>query len=497
MKHSLLYFTLILLFTICTGKATAQESEDPRTAIPTGAWTVLGDGNYYEDVFTVNLHWEKGANWIVTVEESVEQPGWYRFIAYGDACPKAIIDATIGQPDNESYMYINATDPDKAFIPVCTFGNRYNICSYVTENNFDSQKYLKLSDGVISGSEGCIAYQLKGAGDKWTLGNFFSNFKLVLPQSEWKDYRFKIKADKSCAEDNVFRYEITNIGPDISSFRAFVKPGYFSGSENEISEAYNNGKPVEAGENTCTAAERGRYTLIVIACNDNGEAASAESTYFYVMDDEADQWLPAGTAVYYEDVLGSIYPDMETEKLNVEVEINKDRPGYYRLVEPYKEHPYFLYYTSMYRPHKKHKHYLYVNAEDPKAVYIEDYPAGVNLGYGDASILSMAYINLCNGMTKDEISALKLFGELSGREITFPENSLVLVERLYKNGMFVSSPAKMFRITLPESAGIDDVAADNDTPVEYFNLQGVRIDNPSNGIFIRRQGHKSEKVVIR
>lgn len=41
------------------------------------------------------------------------------------------------------------------------------------------------------------------------------------------------------------------------------------------------------------------------------------------------------------------------------------------------------------------------------------------------------------------------------------------------------------------------VANDADAPVEYFNLQGVRVANPEGGLFIRRQGSKVEKVVIR
>lgn len=38
---------------------------------------------------------------------------------------------------------------------------------------------------------------------------------------------------------------------------------------------------------------------------------------------------------------------------------------------------------------------------------------------------------------------------------------------------------------------------DADAPVEYFNLQGVRVANPENGLYIRRQGSKVEKIVIR
>jgi hypothetical protein len=47
-------------------------------------------------------------------------------------------------------------------------------------------------------------------------------------------------------------------------------------------------------------------------------------------------------------------------------------------------------------------------------------------------------------------------------------------------------------------SGIEGVAADSqDAPVEYYNLQGVRVSNPGTGLYIRRQGTKVEKVAIR
>lgn len=44
--------------------------------------------------------------------------------------------------------------------------------------------------------------------------------------------------------------------------------------------------------------------------------------------------------------------------------------------------------------------------------------------------------------------------------------------------------------------GIADITVDENAPVEYFNLQGIKIsaDDATNGIFIRRQGGKSVKV---
>ena len=38
---------------------------------------------------------------------------------------------------------------------------------------------------------------------------------------------------------------------------------------------------------------------------------------------------------------------------------------------------------------------------------------------------------------------------------------------------------------------------DNDGPVEYFNLQGVRVAEPVSGIYIRRQGTSVSKIVVR
>jgi hypothetical protein len=42
-----------------------------------------------------------------------------------------------------------------------------------------------------------------------------------------------------------------------------------------------------------------------------------------------------------------------------------------------------------------------------------------------------------------------------------------------------------------------DSLLDNAAPVEYYNLQGQRVSNPANGLFIRRQGNNVTKVVIR
>ncbi len=46
--------------------------------------------------------------------------------------------------------------------------------------------------------------------------------------------------------------------------------------------------------------------------------------------------------------------------------------------------------------------------------------------------------------------------------------------------------------------GVEDIIADeNNGEVEFFNLQGVRVANPENGVYIRRQGNKATKVLVK
>lgn len=44
---------------------------------------------------------------------------------------------------------------------------------------------------------------------------------------------------------------------------------------------------------------------------------------------------------------------------------------------------------------------------------------------------------------------------------------------------------------------VENVSVDAEAPVEYYNLQGVRIANPTSGLYIRRQGTTATKVMIK
>jgi len=55
----------------------------------------------------------------------------------------------------------------------------------------------------------------------------------------------------------------------------------------------------------------------------------------------------------------------------------------------------------------------------------------------------------------------------------------------------------MPKLYTKSQTGITDITADEDAPVEYYNLQGIRVANPENGIYVRRQGNSVSKVYVK
>lgn len=85
------------------------------------------------------------------------------------------------------------------------------------------------------------------------------------------------------------------------------------------------------------------------------------------------------------------------------------------------------------------------------------------------------------------------FNKFTTRDIAYKTGTLRVT---YTPGKKDASAVKTLQILDAETVtGIDIIDVDSDAPVEYFNLQGVRIANPLAGqILIRRQGDKVEKI---
>lgn len=53
-------------------------------------------------------------------------------------------------------------------------------------------------------------------------------------------------------------------------------------------------------------------------------------------------------------------------------------------------------------------------------------------------------------------------------------------------------------VRLWEIAGVENVSVDDYVPIEWFTIQGIRIDKPcAPGIYIRRQGRHASKFCVK
>jgi hypothetical protein len=60
---------------------------------------------------------------------------------------------------------------------------------------------------------------------------------------------------------------------------------------------------------------------------------------------------------------------------------------------------------------------------------------------------------------------------------------------------FVVSLKDMTLVVTKATTGIESIEADKNAPAIYYNLQGVEVANPENGVYIKKQGNKVTKVV--
>ncbi len=72
---------------------------------------------------------------------------------------------------------------------------------------------------------------------------------------------------------------------------------------------------------------------------------------------------------------------------------------------------------------------------------------------------------------------------------------------VYKYFVRKKGSADTFEFTITfntkDDDSVDAIASEENAPAEYYNMQGVRVANPDNGIYIVRRGSKVSKTVIR
>lgn len=250
----------------------------------------------------------------------------------------------------------------------------------------------------------------------------------------------------------------------------------------------------------------GKYTLVYLTYKADG------TTYQYsTVDLEYDPyWVTLGDALFTDGFISKFLEVDMTQNLglkldeadftySVKIQQSTTKPGLYRLVNPYgASSPYYDINFSNINLDKKKTYYLTIDASNPDQVTIPYSDSGFFYGQTPLVLYSEAYDYLNDGYDATEVPS-HYWGKLSDGVITFPEGTGEADAPLSLKLM--TSPASVYgralTVKLPSSSVSEIEADDSEAPVEYFNLQGVRVTDPANGIFIRRQGSDVTKVVVR
>ncbi len=224
----------------------------------------------------------------------------------------------------------------------------------------------------------------------------------------------------------------------------------------------------------------------------------------------AEGWVDAGTGIFVDGwQIGAYGVNPADFPYEVQLEKNVDEPGLYRIVNPYGPNcPIYSYNADT-----EASGYILFSIADPAFVMVYPYT------YSGLTDSQGAYLNtnpegyfyiLSNGsLTKEEIVSEtgitpSSFDEATGT-VTFRNNRFGTTAQPDKLYFWTDESGNAIvydgSLVIKDWAGIEAVGMDKaaDAPVEYFNLQGMRVDNVegTNGIYIRRQGDKVSKVYVK
>lgn len=203
-----------------------------------------------------------------------------------------------------------------------------------------------------------------------------------------------------------------------------------------------------------------------------------------------EQWVSCGMCSYTDDFINAMFINAGCQTYEVEVQESASTRHLYRLINPYGA----AYPLNSPGDYDADNHYMIIHAEDPSKVYIEEFASGMNwMNYGEIYLNSEAWMQMQTADISEIDSAI--FGTLKDDTITFPTGALCIAVK--RNGPLEYESANLngrFSLRIP-GAGVENVASD-DAPAEYYNLFGHPVENPSQGIFIRRQNGTSTLIAL-
>ncbi|MBD5177867.1 MAG: hypothetical protein HDT04_04485 [Bacteroidales bacterium] len=177
-----------------------------------------------------------------------------------------------------------------------------------------------------------------------------------------------------------------------------------------------------------------------------------------------------------------------TKTFKTTIQACADYPGIYRILNPLK-----MTYEA-----------LKINSTSPALVFDASDPTDVLIALSDSGLSSNAagyflyfsssYLYAMQDVQTPAEERVVLKSDGNNYELYAKGESLRMFTTGDQQFYYCSEKATSFKYTY-DPAGVENVVVnDENAPVEFYNLQGIRVANPDNGIYIRRQGNQATKV---
>lgn len=184
----------------------------------------------------------------------------------------------------------------------------------------------------------------------------------------------------------------------------------------------------------------GKYTVVAVGFDQSNQRIYTTSSVFeFTSVKTEDSFETIGYCLYRDGFVDAFY-NIPFVAWEVEVKEDKNNPGYYRLVDPYKEWP--LNVSSGGKYVLPGKYYLDVDATDPNYVRVAESEIGVQMDprYGAFSAWCAGDLILATGKyTEDQIKQAGYYGKMKDGVITFDPGTLVASMSNYKDGAYHNS----------------------------------------------------------
>lgn len=475
----------------------------------------------------------------VMVQEDADNPGYYRIVNPWLMYPLGKIISMQGGTltvSDDIVIEIDATDPDQVIIPLCNIGvddgdGPIYIGSLLglmeTVEGIDPIKASMMA-GVLE--DNCISFSFPTSilmiqGSDVYASNLNGSFALILPGGELPvDYTVDIEIENiMCPEDGIYTM-YADCDDRIPAVAYGLSYGIRSADVDAVVENGLTCKPGDTIEVSVSEIDASHVYVIFASLDEDGEWQDYDYRCLYTVGDCQDKWKNIGVADMTEGLISSVYKKdgIMPETFKVDIEEHVDKPGYYRLVDPYKN---WSYAESKGSDHSHH-HYLYINATDPNNVYFEPSVLGVSDPVHGEFAVKSQFSDRGDFLGFD---AIKRRGEtsdgfLKDGVITFGADCNILIRASeeekdfwwygavntnpdfdidefkkdpnYNVPRFIPGDFKLDLSAI--GSGVESISETgrSDSAV-YFNMQGMKVSSPDKGLYLVRDNNKMKKVLIK